>query len=266
MNSGPLSGPWDTLIYQEEFKPRPGVPLSAALRRLALWEGEERARSVAINYLKSGIWTATCQRAFQREGILKTSEIGGESGRFLQILERTWGPSHHHQAYDLSYLSKQFWLNDHASAGEDWTWETGFLWPDGARVAMDRGIVEAFQGFFLESDDDSEFMGTHITAFGVEVSEFDVDATAPEGSAGDSTRQQQERATKYDWEAAFADVAADLYHEADFPKLDARGTQAEIIKMLRQSFERRRLKVPSEDTLKPKARMILGALRAKKPE
>jgi hypothetical protein len=39
--------------------------------------------------------------------------------------------------------------------------------------------------------------------------------------------------------------------------------QTEIIGLLRQSFEDRNLKVPSDETLKTKAKMMLGALRSK---
>lgn len=73
------------------------------------------------------------------------------------------------------------------------------------------------------------------------------------------------RATTYDWEAAFADVAAAFYHDIEFQSLEARGVQTEIVDLLRSSFESRGVAVPSDDTLKPKARKLLGALRAKKP-
>ena len=75
----------------------------------------------------------------------------------------------------------------------------------------------------------------------------------------------QGRATKFDWEAAFADVAARFYHDIQFDDLEAKGVQSQIIDLLRASFESRGLAVPTDDTLKPKARKLLGALRAKKP-
>ncbi|MDC8755202.1 hypothetical protein OIK40_11185 [Erythrobacter sp. sf7] len=73
------------------------------------------------------------------------------------------------------------------------------------------------------------------------------------------------RRTVFDWEAAFADVAAALYHDVQFANLEAKGVQTELIRLLRSSFERRGVPIPSDDTLKPKARKLLGALRAKKP-
>lgn len=73
------------------------------------------------------------------------------------------------------------------------------------------------------------------------------------------------RATTYDWEAAFADVAARLYLDVELPDLNARGVQTQIIDLLRESFENRGLPTPATDTLKPKAKKILGALRFKKP-
>lgn len=88
--------------------------------------------------------------------------------------------------------------------------------------------------------------------------------------ADDTTRQgrsttRQGRSTKFDWEVAFADVAACFYFDAQFNDINAKGVQAQIIDMLRASFEDRRLEVPTDDTLKPKARVLLGALRSKKP-
>lgn len=79
------------------------------------------------------------------------------------------------------------------------------------------------------------------------------------------TGQAVGRRTTYDWEAAFADVAARLYLDVQFPDLEARGVQTELIGLLRDSFEERRLPVPAFETLKPKAKKILGALRSKKP-
>ena len=73
------------------------------------------------------------------------------------------------------------------------------------------------------------------------------------------------RRTVFDWEAAFADVAAALYHDVQFANLEAKGVQAELVRLLRSSFESRCVPIPSDDTLKPKARKLLGALRAKKP-
>jgi hypothetical protein len=108
---------------------------------------------------------------------------------------------------------------------------------------------------------------------GFVLSSFDAYSVQVDGEAverlflGNGTRAKvpSQRATKYDWEAAFADVAAQFYHNVSFENLDARGVQGEIIRLLRSSFEGRKLAVPSDDTLKPKARMLLGSLRGKKP-
>lgn len=45
------------------------------------------------------------------------------------------------------------------------------------------------------------------------------------------------RSTKYDWEAAFADVAACFDHDIQFDDLSSKGVQSEIINLLRSSFE-----------------------------
>ncbi len=112
-------------------------------------------------------------------------------------------------------------------------------------------------------DADIGFIYREFDAFSVEV-----ESEAVERILGTTTKANaaiRQRATKYDWESAFADVAAELYHDIEFANLNARGVQTEIIALLRKSFESRGLAVPSDDTLKPKAAKLLGALRGKKP-
>ncbi len=72
------------------------------------------------------------------------------------------------------------------------------------------------------------------------------------------------RASQFNWEAAFADVATWLYYDADIPDINALGVQTQIIDALRQSFENRKLVSPSDASLKSKARIIMGSLRSNK--
>lgn len=71
------------------------------------------------------------------------------------------------------------------------------------------------------------------------------------------------RTTKYDWEAAFAYVAARLYHDESFDDVNAQGVQARIIELLLDSFERRNVAMPSAESCKKKARIIVGEIRSK---
>ena len=113
-------------------------------------------------------------------------------------------------------------------------------------------------------DDGTGFVYMETDAYSVEI-----EADALKRLLGLTIETQdtasQGRNTKFDWEAAFADVAVRFYHDIEFDDLQAKGVQTDIIDMLRASFEARGLAVPSDDTLKPKARKLLGALRARKP-
>jgi hypothetical protein len=86
------------------------------------------------------------------------------------------------------------------------------------------------------------------------------------GIIPDAKRESNAHPSRYDWEAAFADVAAAFYHDTEFENINARGVQAEIVQMMLDSFERRGLAVPAADSCKPKAAKLLGALRARKPK
>lgn len=113
-------------------------------------------------------------------------------------------------------------------------------------------------------DDDAGFRYSTTDLYSVEI---EADAMHRffgfnEANSASQDAIQNSRPTSYDWEAAFADVAAKLYSDLAFDDVNARGVQKEIINALRQSFEERKVAVPSDDTLKPKARKIVGALRA----
>jgi hypothetical protein len=255
--------PWDGLIepFHIEEKFQPGVPLDVAVKRLERWEGEGRGQQAAIDYLRTGVWSAFCQRAHLRVG--SVAYFGeGEFAQALRKLDKEYTKGFISRPLPASHLTQKFWRPEHKNAGSDWELGEGFMWPDGARMQLERGLVETFTGFFHDDDQIDAFRAVRATAYGVQIYEYDVEAVAPQLT---SVPVVEGRKTVYDWEAAFADVAAELYHRIEFANLDAKGVQTEIIGLLRASFEERQLSVPTDDTLKPKARKLLGALRAKKP-
>ncbi len=74
------------------------------------------------------------------------------------------------------------------------------------------------------------------------------------------------RTTKYDWEAAFAFVAARFFHDEEFEDVNARGVQARVAELLLDSFEKRKVALPSAESCKKKASIIVGELRATSPK
>lgn len=255
--------PWNKLIepfhIDDSFKR--GLALDVAVKRLERWEGEGKGQQAAIDYLRTGVWSAFCQRAHLRVGSL--AFFGhGEFGQALCRLESEYPKGSINRPLPACHLTQKFWLPEHKNAGSDWELGNGFMWPEGARIQLERGLVETFTGFFHDDDRVDAFQAVRATAYRVQIYEYDVEAVAPEIA---SAPVSEGRKTVYDWEAAFADVAAELYHRIEFANLDAKGVQTEIIRLLRASFEERQLSIPTDDTLKPKARKLLGALRAKKP-
>lgn len=249
--------PWETYVYEAEIRKSSWVSLKDALQRLAVWHDSPQA--TAVEYLMSGLWSASYQRARVRRGVAKVSPKGGFKAQ-LSAAGHSWGGKHIDTVLSSGMLTKRFWHRQHAIAGVEWDFETGFLWPDGARIDIAKGEVEAFHGEFSEDVEESEFLAYRITAFGLGISESDVDATAPSAT---TTMKQGTRQTAFDWETAIADVAADFYFDLEFEDVNARGVQTEIIEALRKSFERRKLRVPELSSLKAKARILLGALRSK---
>lgn len=111
-------------------------------------------------------------------------------------------------------------------------------------------------------EDDIGFVYMESDAYAVEI-----EATALNRLLGlRVSLPAEQQTTRYDWEAAFADVAARFYHDVQFENIEARGVQAEIERMLIASFEKRGVAIPSPETCKPKARKLLGALRGEKPK
>lgn len=117
---------------------------------------------------------------------------------------------------------------------------------------------------YLKKTDDSEYVEepSHVgitTFYNVEFLLADLNSIAP-------LRQEKfhnGRSSKFDWEAAFADVSSWLFHEAEIPDVNANGVQKAIVDELRKSFLNRNLAVPEDTSLKNKARKIMGALRSK---
>jgi len=158
----------------------------------------------------------------------------------------------------LAIIDPNFWKRNFADAGVD---ATGF---DGGISADWEAGDFVYWNWDLGAGEDT--VSERHVAVGVAFNRRQLHAFLGQplvGSLPDA--QLRTRSSTYDWEAAFADVAAEFYHGLEFANLDARGVQTEIIKRLRSSFELRGMPVPSDDTLKPKANKLLGALRAKKP-
>lgn len=167
------------------------------------------------------------------------------------------------QTLGTGCLTKDFWHAAHAKANATWSFETGWIWPAGARLEIERGEVEAFHGVPDDGDElkDTEFWGFRFTAYGVGICSFDVDATSPSVARVHGTAVRQ---SSFDWESAFADVAAEFYHDLQFDDVHARGVSVKVIDALRRSFEARKLQVPELSSLKSKARILVGALRSKR--
>lgn len=112
------------------------------------------------------------------------------------------------------------------------------------------------------------WIGDDVEA-GFRLSEIDIYSVEVEGEAvrrlfphsPNQNGPTSGRGTMYDWESAFADVAAALYFDLEFQDTHARGVPAELQRALQQSFIARGLRVPEESTLKKKAQVLAGALR-----
>lgn len=157
-----------------------------------------------------------------------------------------------------AHLGTWFWERGHGSAPSqpkklDVDWFEPNLWSDWD--IGDFGIKRWFS-----EDADTPQWEMHEAA-GVMFDRRQLDHLV--GVSPDAMAAKNTRSTKFDWEVAFADVAARLYYDCDWPDVHARGVQTDIENALRNSFVRRKLPVPEETSLKNKARIILGALRAK---
>lgn len=253
---GQFDPEWCSFLRYEDIRNQPWVTITTAFTRLKAWEDEPQ--NVAIEYLQSGVWTASFGRARIRGGPKQMS------AKPVQILHRLGEPFTGEcvdQALGTGILERKFWMRCHEDAGAKWVFETSLFWPEGARIDVERGEVEALHGIISDAVKDDEFLAYRITAYAVSISEYDVDATAP--LRGNKIDQLPRRST-FDWEAAFADVAADFYFDLEFEDVGARGVQTKIVDALRESFERRNLRVPELSSLKSKAKILVGALRSKR--
>lgn len=260
--SDPSSSFGDWLYWESDNERARWVPIPIAEKRIAAWGVAESARSKLIEYLMNGVVQAGADKAFIRA---KPMKIFGKSASIEQVesdfnnfsgnarLERILsGPG---------TISPKFWEKIHASSNGKWETEEGFLWPTAVFSDWERGEFGVFTGEVFEPSEDDEFFGGIVRLYGVQILEIDIDAVAPERSI--TSRSPDGRTTKFDWEAAFADVAAWLFSDADIPDVNAKGVQSMIIDRLRQSFLERGMGQPEDTSLKNKARIIMGALRAK---
>lgn len=212
-----------------------------------------------MEYLRNGLWKARARKALIRSGPLKN--FHGKSEFFKQIARLPgYGEHANCSTFGSGMIERAFWLGAHSSATETWNAEDHFLWWNGARIEIDRSIVESFDGHFLEDLPNDSFLGVHATFFGVEIDPEDVDATSPELPVNSA---RTARSSTFDWEGAFASVAARLYFDLQFEDVHARGTQVAVVDALREYFQNNNLAIPEISSLKAKARKIVGALRSK---
>lgn len=217
-------------------------------------------RRELIGYLSTGLVRAFTTHVFVqlRFGEDKSFSTIDEALRWVGDWRYEGAEEAFHGCFSVP---KSLWENDHSESTE-WVGETGYPWMTGSIANWSIG---KFGSLYERSNindwgNEPEKKGAtgQLVCLAVEFLESDIEAVF--GKLGGA---RSSRGTKYDWEAAFADVAAAFYHDVEFESLEAQGVQKKVIELLRSSFEKRGLAVPSDDTLKPKARAILGALRAK---
>jgi hypothetical protein len=192
---------------------------------------------------------------------LEAKRMQGQGGRFvytdpLRILSRFW----RHQGFGDGnpFENNHPWTGSYSTwSGRATTadWQLGKFGLVGGTLAINASQVT---NHGWEQPPPEALAIGQTVLFGVHFAREDI-----ERHFGKTAEPTSVRSSEYDWPQAFADVAAEFFHNVQFHDLNARGVQTEIIGLLRQSFEDRNLKVPSDETLKTKAKMMLGALRSK---
>lgn len=220
-------------------------------------------RMELVSYLRTGLVRAFATHAFvqlrfgQNESFKSTDEILKWIGKF-----RYYGGGE--RAFHGCYQVPQwFWHPEH-SENSDWEGDLSFPFCEAYSSEWSIGkfgaIFDRLDVFDPGHEPPEKQAIGQVIYFAVTFQRADIEATF-----GQIENSSAGRSATYDWQAAYADVAASLYHDVEFENLEARGVQKKIIDMLRTSFEERGLPVPADDTLKPKAKQILGSLRSKKP-
>lgn len=160
------------------------------------------------------------------------------------------------------FIKKRFWDKKHLTNNNVWE---GIIdsFSNAIRANWNNNIfsLAEMQDFVFEIP----YPIGYYHLYGVKVNKNDLDIVAPANvikEQANFNNQPVERLSKFDWEAAFADVAAWLFYDADIPNVNTRGVQSQIEIALGDSFAKRNLPTPSEGTLRKKARIICASLRA----
>ncbi len=252
------------------------LSVNEAVEHIGTFDQMQNPRSELVKLLSRGIVEARAKRWHNADGDLwacNADLVECDESRFnLEYVLRNLdvSPTIIDEKYPSEYFGddveiyRGFWNKDF-DAIDHGEWHRTY--PDWISADWQRG---EFLSLGVRESTDAENRTTYSCSFahgaGVMIDREQLDIFYPgiaqPASTASSDVTARARSTTYDWEAAFADVAAMLYSDLEFEDVNARGVQAQIVGALRTSFEKRRLPIPSDDTLKPKARMIVGALRA----
>ena len=217
-----------------------------------------------IGYLTTGLVRSFSSHAFVQFRLNQDKCFAGVEELIKWVSQWRFSGGGEAAFHGCYQLPKTFWGHPHHE-NSAWTGSVTIPFCEGFMADWSIGKFGAIYdrhnlSHHLEEPLETVAIG-QLVCFAVAFQKSDIEATF-----GRLPGPKVVRNSTYDWEAAFADVAAQLYRDIDFPDINARGVQSELIGLLRDSFESRKLPVPADDTLKPKAKKLLGALRSKKPE
>ncbi|WP_198024083.1 hypothetical protein [Sphingorhabdus lutea] len=161
-------------------------------------------------------------------------------------------------------VCQSFWNLAHAKSFGDWVagigssdewvtsnWKTGIF-----------GLATKNSGCLYK---DLPITGD-LTLYGIKFLRSDLDLIAPMQAEPPKQKviEKASRATKYDWEAAFAYVVAAFHHDIGDFEPEKLGANKEMVDLLRHSFIVNNLDVPEDAALKAKAKIILGNINSYK--
>jgi hypothetical protein len=258
------------------------IPIAIAAERAAVGKSIESGRQLVLTAISQGFLQATAFRA-------RVTELTFEDAQTATIEEVV--------ANRGSVRSARLaWLGGSGKVGEleafrtfkgtdairfmravDGEWTTSNprdrfqreVWTDWSLGRFQSCTLIYDNGFIVDGNQGKGFIFEEIEWLGVEVEEEVVERLLVPNVSGNVMQSnspflQSEIATVYDWEAAFADVAASFHFDENFSNPGARGVQTKIVELLRRSFRRRKLPEPGDTILKEKAAKLQGALRGYK--
>lgn len=241
------------------------MPLAEAIAVLRSCYSERESRILILERARAGLLKVRATRYKRKDQTkpaqyaepLKTlyhekSETSVRQWKFEDWMEGTYK----NEVFDDVILQNYIFSDRFADSDGSWT-RRNFV-----EEKFDWKLSEFFSVSISHFDLDDTYCLSERSCVGMEVESHIVRKLVSPNVEDKSPVRH--RGTKYNWEAAFADVAAQFYQGRDFDDLEARGVQAEIQKMLLDSFAERGLEIPSPDSAKVKAKTILGALRSQR--